>query len=109
MKGKLSPEALEDLKEFGSSGDPAAQQRLEDSLEKALEGLSPEERKRLAERMQKQLEHEDGDASPLTKKQLEALSKQLGSDAGIEALKRQLRDLAKPDTSGRRPARARPR
>lgn len=99
MKGKLSPEALEDLKELGSTGDPAAQQRLEEALEKALEGLTSEERKRLAERMQKELEDNDGSASPMTKKQLEALSKQLGSEAGIEALERQLRELAKPDPS----------
>ena len=99
MKGKLSKEALEDLKEFGTSGDPAAQERLENALEKALEGLSPEERKRLAERLQQRLEQNDGNASPLTKKQLEALSKQLGSDAGIDALKQQLRDLAKPESS----------
>ncbi|MEO6599812.1 MAG: hypothetical protein ABIQ16_08075 [Polyangiaceae bacterium] len=99
MKGKLSPEALDDLKEFGSTGDPAAQQRLEGALEKALEGLSPEERKRLAERMQKQVEDNDGGASPMTKRQLEALSKQLGSEVGIEALKQQLRDMAKPEPS----------
>jgi hypothetical protein len=99
LKGKLSPEALDDLKEFGSTGDPAAQQRLENALEKALEGLSPEERKRLAERMQKQLEDNHGGASPMTKKELEALSKQLGSEAGIDALKQQLRDMAKPEPS----------
>jgi hypothetical protein len=99
MKGKLSPEAMEDLKEFGQSGDPAAEQRLEGALEKALEGLSAEERKRLAERMQKQLESNDGNASPLTKNQLQALSKQLGSEAGVEALKQQLRELSKPESS----------
>ncbi len=99
MQGKLSKEALEDLKEFGRSGDPAAQERLENGLEKALEGLSPDERKRLAERLQQRLEQNDGNASPLTKKQLEALSKQLGSEAGIDALEQQLRDLAKPESS----------
>jgi hypothetical protein len=99
MKGKLSPETLEDLKDFGSTGDPAAAQRLEEALEKALEGLTPEERKRLSERMQKQLEDNGGNASPMTRKQLEALSKQLESDAGLEALERQLRDLAKPEAS----------
>ena len=99
MKGKLSPEALEDLKELGSTGNPAAQQRLEEALEKALEGLTSEERKRLTERMQKQLEANDGSASPMTKQQIEALSKQLGSAAGIEALEQQLRELAKPQAS----------
>jgi len=97
LKGKLSPEALEDLKEFGSSGSPQAEQRLADGLERALEGLTPEERQRLAERMQQQLEGEQGsgNASPLTKKQLEEMAKQLASKEGIEQLKKQLQELAK--------------
>jgi hypothetical protein len=99
MKGKLSPEALEDLKEFGSSGNSQAEQRLADGLERALEGLSAEERKRLAERMQQQLEGANGGASPMTKKQLEELAKQLGRKDGIEQLKKQLQELAKPEPS----------
>ena len=100
MKNQLSPEALEDLKEFGSSGDPKTAQRLEDALEKALEGLSAEERKRLAERLQKQLESNDGNASPLGKQQLRDLAKQLSSEQGVEQLEKQLRELAKPESSG---------
>jgi len=99
MKGKLSPEALEDLKEFGRSGSPEAEQRLADGLERALEGLTAEERKRLAERMQRQLEDAQGSASPMTKKQLEELAKQLSRPEGIEQLKKQLQELAKPESS----------
>jgi len=101
MKGKLSPEALEDLKEFGSgsSESPEAQKRLEAALERALEGLTPEERKRLAERLQKQLESAGGNASPLTKKQLEDMAKQLSRPEGIEQLEKQLKELSKPETS----------
>jgi hypothetical protein len=99
LKQKLSREAQEDLKEFGSSGDPKAEQRLSDALEHALEGLTPEERQRLQERMQKQLEEADGDATPMSKKQLEAMAKRLGTQEGVDALKRQLQELAKPDPS----------
>jgi hypothetical protein len=99
MKGKLSPEAEQDLKEFGRSGSPEAEQRLSDALERALEGLTPEERKRLQDRMQKQLEDADGNASPLSKKQLEEMAKKLGTPEGVEALKKQLEELAKPDPS----------
>ncbi len=99
MKGKLSPEAENDLKEFGSSGDPKAEQRLEQGLERALEGLTPEERKRLAERMQKQLKDEDGAGAPMTKKQLEDLAKSLSTDDGVEALEKQLKELTKPEGS----------
>ena len=96
MKGKLSAEALEDLKEFGSSGSPQAEQRLADGLERALEGLTSEERQRLAERMQQQLEGAGGNASPMTKKQLEEMAKRLASKEGIGQLKKQLQELAKP-------------
>jgi hypothetical protein len=99
MKGKLSPEAEQDLKEFGRSGSPEAEQRLSDALERALEGLTPEERKRLQERVQKQLEDADGNASPLSKKQLEEMAKKLSTEEGVEALKKQLEELAKPDPS----------
>jgi len=99
MKGKLSAEAEQDLKEFGRSGSPEAEQRLSDALERALEGLTPEERKRLQERMQKQLEDADGNASPLSKKQLEEMAKKLSTEDGVEALKKQLEELAKPDPS----------
>jgi len=99
LKGKLSPEALEDLKEFGSSGSPEAEKRLADGLERALEGLTPEERKRLAERMGRELEGASGDASPMTKKQLQEMAKQLGRKEGIEQLKKQLKELAKPEPS----------
>ena len=99
MKGKLSAEALEDLKEFGRSGSPEAEQRLADGLERALEGLTAEERKRLGERMQQELESQAGDASPMTKKQLEAMAKQLASKDGVEQLKKQLQELAKPEPS----------
>jgi len=99
MRGKLSPEALKDLKEFGSSGSPEAEKRLAEGLERALEGLSPEERKRLAERMQKQLEGADGNAAPLSKQQLRELAKNLAREDGVEALKKQLREMAKPESS----------
>jgi hypothetical protein len=99
MKGKLSPEAQSDLKEFGRSGDPEAERRLEQGLERALEGLTAEERKRLAERLQKQLGAGAGNASPLSKKQLEAMAKELSRDGGSDALEEQLRELSKPEPS----------
>jgi len=99
LSGKLSKEAQEDLQEFGRSGDPKAEQRLSDALEKALEGLTPEERERLQQKMQQQLESADGDATPLSKQQLEAMAKKLGTEAGVEELKQQLKEMAKPDPS----------
>jgi len=98
MKGKLSEEALKDLEEFGQSGSPEAQKRLAESLEKALQGMSEEERKRLAERLQKQMEQQGG-MNPMTKEQIDDLSKRLGTPEGQKALEEQLKELAKPDPS----------
>lgn len=99
--GKLSDEALEDLKEFGESGSPEAQKRLADALNDALEGLSEEERKRLAERLKKQLEQqgESGQMNPMTKQQLEDLAKKLATPEGQEQLRQQLKELAKEQAS----------
>jgi hypothetical protein len=99
LKQKLSAEAQQDLKEFGSSGSPEAEQRLSEALEQALEGLSPEERRRLQERMGKQLDDANDDASPMSKKQLEEMAKKLSTEDGVEALKKQLKELAQPEPS----------
>ncbi len=94
LEDELGEDALEDLREFGDHGDPEAQRRLAEALEKALEGLTSEERQRLAERLQERLD--DGKVQPLTKEQLEALKRQLEDDSGQQELEEMLRDLAKP-------------
>ena len=100
LEGKLDPEALEDLKEFGSGGDPRAARRLAEAMGKALSKLSDEERKRLAEQMKKQLEQSPGGAaSPMTKEELEEMARRLASADGQKALEEQLRKLANPDQS----------
>ena len=99
--GKLTPEQLEDLEEFGSSGSPEAQKRLAESLNKALEGLTEEERKRLAEKLKKQLEQngQNGSMDPMTKQQLDELQKRLATPEGQKQLQEQLREMAKEDPS----------
>ncbi len=100
LGGKLDPEALEDLKEFGSGGDPEAARRLAAAMGKALSKLSDEERKRLAEQMKKQLEQSPGGAaSPMTKEELEEMARRLASADGQKELEEQLRQLANPDRS----------
>ncbi|MEZ4226897.1 MAG: hypothetical protein R3B13_38505 [Polyangiaceae bacterium] len=100
--GKLTPEQMEDLEEFGRSGDPEAGRRLAESMNKALEGLTPEERKRLAEKLRKQMEKggKDGSMDPMTKQQMEELQKRLSTPEGQKQLQEQLREMAKEDPSG---------
>jgi len=98
LKGKLDPEALEDLKEFGQSGDPAAGRRLSDAMSKALSKLTEDERKRLAERLQKQLDQNPGGgATPMTEQEMRELARRLASAEGQKELEEQLRQLANPD------------
>ncbi len=99
VTGNLSPEARQDLNEFRSSGDPKAAARLEEGLERALEGLSPEERKRLAERLEQRVAGGADDASPMSRREIEELAKKLASEQGIQGLKEELKELAKPESS----------
>src|SRR5690606_35632127 len=76
---------------------PGAQQDLADALGKALEQLSDEERKKLAEKLKEQAGQIDPDrsgASPMTKEQLEELQKELSTPEGQKQLADQLRDMA---------------
>jgi hypothetical protein len=98
LTGKLDPQALEDLKEFGQSGDPNAARRLAEAMGKALSQLSEEERKRLAEQLKKQLAQSPGGAgSPMTREELEEMARRLASADGQKQLEEQLRQLANPE------------
>ncbi len=99
LESELSPEALEDLKEFGSSGDPEAARRLAEAMGKALSKLSDDERRRLAEQMKQRMAESGGAASPMTREQLEELAKRLASKDGQRELEEQLKQLANPDPS----------
>jgi hypothetical protein len=100
LKGELDPEALEDLKEFGSTGDPEAARRLAEAMGKALGKLSEEERKRLAEQLKKRLNESPGGAgSPMTKKEMEDMARRLASPEGQKELQEQLRQMANPEAS----------
>ena len=95
LGSKLDAEALEDLKEFGSSGDPKAARRLAEAMGQALSKLSEEERKRLAEQLKKQAAQAPaGAASPMSREELEDLARRLASPEGQKELEQRLRELA---------------
>lgn len=101
LEGQLDAEALEDLKEFGSTGDPAAARRLGEAMGKALSKLTEEERKRLAERLKEQLDRSpSGAMSPMSREELEDMSRRLASPEGQKELEDRLRELAESDASG---------
>lgn len=98
LEGQLDADALEDLKEFGKSGDPKAAKRLAEAMGKALSKLSEAERKRLAEQLKKQIaQQQGGSASPMTKEEMEEMARRLASPEGQKELEEQLRRLANPE------------
>jgi hypothetical protein len=98
LEGQLDADALEDLKEFGQTGDPKAAQRLAEAMGKALAKLSEAERQRLAEQLKKQLAQQPGGApSPMTREEMEELMRRLASPEGQKELEEQLRRLANPE------------
>jgi hypothetical protein len=100
LEGQLDAQALEDLKEFGSSGDPEAARRLADAMGKALSKLSEAERQRLAEQLRKQLSQSpEGGGSAMSADELEDLAKRLASPEGQKELEQRLKELANPSAS----------
>jgi hypothetical protein len=91
----LSQEAKDALREMESTGDPKSAQALSEALEKALQGLSAEQRKRLAEAMKRRAEAAAGaGAGAADPKTLEEMARQLGSEAGQKQLEELLKQLA---------------
>lgn len=97
LEKKLSPEEREALREFEQEGDSDAARRLGEGLEKAIAELTEAERKRLAEALQRRLER-GGSATPIDPKKLEELAQRLSGEAGQEALREALKQLAEQPT-----------
>ena len=97
----LGEDAKRQLEELGRSGSPEAQRRLAEALGKALEGMTPEERKRLAERLQEGLNSPE-QQKPMSQQELEDLSKELASPEAQKQLQEHLKELGKPESSKER-------
>jgi hypothetical protein len=97
LKSGLDPQALEDLRELGESGDPEAARRLARSMGQALSKLSAEERERLAEQLKQEIGRSaEGSMTPMTREELQELARRLASPEGQRELQEHLRQLADP-------------
>ncbi|MGC4086466.1 MAG: hypothetical protein QM756_00955 [Polyangiaceae bacterium] len=92
---KLPPEAQADLKQFDQSGDPEAERRLSDALGRALQGLSPEERERLAEALKSKLDSGDSEFSQMSPEQMRRFVDSLKSKDAQKKFEDALREFAK--------------
>lgn len=99
----LSQEGGEALEDLGQSGDPKAQRKLVEELEKALGDLSEEERKQLAENLKKraqELEDQGGEMGQQSAEDLRDMAERLESEQGRRELAEQLKQMAqKPKQS----------
>jgi hypothetical protein len=95
--GKSSEELQSESESLDREGSDAAARKLADSMRKALEKLTPEERSRLAKKLAEQaaskgVSHADADS-------LKDLSSELGSQEGQQRLEDELKEMAKEDAT----------
>lgn len=94
----LGDQAQSELDEFDRAPGSESAQKLADALGRALENLSPEERKRLAERLKQQLGNRS--LEPGTRDSLRDYAERLSTPEGQQELLEELRRLASEDFEG---------
>ncbi|WP_437658048.1 hypothetical protein [Sorangium sp. So ce1182] len=92
----LGDEGRDALEGLGRTGSDSDARRLADSLEKALEKLSPDERRQLADQLGQRRAQPPGGAlgETASEEQLRELARQLATPEGQRQLEEQLRRLA---------------
>jgi hypothetical protein len=96
---KLGQDGQRALGELSKSGSPEAAAALGKALADALEKMSPEERRRLAENLAQRMQGKAGDGQAMTRAELEELAKRLRTPEGRAELRKTLEDLARLDPS----------
>jgi hypothetical protein len=89
--------------DFGKSGSPKDEKRLAEKLDDALGKLTPEQRKKLAENMKKQMAQapeEEGTGKGPSKKQLKDMADQLDTPEGQQQLEDELKKMAEDPPPG---------
>jgi len=92
--GVASPEQKSEAEALDRKGSDEAAKKLADAMGKALEKLTPEERKKLAEKLKKQAK---SGGSQSDSKQLKDLADDLSTPEGQEQLEKQLKEMASED------------
>jgi hypothetical protein len=92
--GVASPEQRREAESLDRKGSDEAARKLADSMGKALEKLTPEERKKLADKLKQQASKGGGQGSP---QDLKDLADDLSTPEGQKKLEDELKDLANQD------------
>jgi hypothetical protein len=92
--GVASPEQKSESESLDRKGDDATAKKLADAMGKALEKLSPEERKKLAEKLKEKASKGGSQSDP---KKLKDLADDLSTPEGQKKLEDELKDMAHED------------
>jgi hypothetical protein len=92
--GTASPEQRTEAESLDRKGSDAAAKKLADAMGKALEKLTPEERKKLAERLKEQAQRGGAQSDP---QNIKDLADDLSTPEGQKKLEEQLKELANQD------------
>lgn len=95
----LGEDGRQALRDFNGRGGTKDERRLAEELDEALGGLTPEERKRLAQNLKKKLAEEPDGPSP-SKRQLRELADALDTPEGRKQLEEELRRMAEAPLEG---------
>ena len=96
----LGEEGQEARRDFDKSGSGKDGQKLADALEHALEGLTPAQRKQLAENLARKMAGAGEDELGPSKQQRKALAEQLDTPEGRKQLEDELRKMAETPPEG---------
>jgi hypothetical protein len=96
LEGALSEDDMDALREFGHQKSDKSAQSAAKALGEALKKLTPEERKRLAEKLKKKLA-DQGVGAPGEGNAMKDLAKDLETEEGRKRLEDELRRLANED------------
>ncbi|MCU0687318.1 MAG: hypothetical protein MUF34_34580 [Polyangiaceae bacterium] len=94
----MSEEERQALGEFGRVPSDANARKLAESLQKSLERLTPEERKKLAERLKKRMARGQAGRPDASREKMRELAEQLNTEEGRKRLEEEMRKLANEDT-----------
>lgn len=101
----LSPELKRDLEDLAREGKDRDARKLAERMADAIEKLSPEERKRLGQRLARNAEK--GALAPSTREQMRELARKLATAEGQKQLEEELRRMANDPTDSEEAARER--
>ncbi|MCC6645455.1 MAG: hypothetical protein IT374_07795 [Polyangiaceae bacterium] len=98
LEGAMTPEQKKDLDDLlQPPGSDADAKKIAKGMGDALKKLTPEERKRLAEKLKKQLQERGEQLDPASRSRLEDMARELSTPEGQKALEEELRRMATAD------------